>query len=62
MFILLLTANPAGAQGPSPTTTLPPDLPPPGLQNPWIGALAIGTILVAGAAGLWIYRVIRKGL
>jgi hypothetical protein len=27
-----------------------------------VGALAVIAILVAGGAGLWVYRVIRKGL
>jgi hypothetical protein len=36
--------------------------PPPGGQDPVLGAIAIGTIAVVAIAGLWLYRVIRKGL
>lgn len=42
----------------SPTPTPPT----PGEQDPLLGAIAIGTIAVVAIAGLWLYRVIRKGL
>lgn len=35
---------------------------PPGEQSPLVGALAGVAILVAGLAGIFIYRLIREGL
>lgn len=46
----------------SPPSPRPSPPAPPGERDPLVGALAIGTMVVAGAAGLWIYSVIRKGL
>ena len=31
-------------------------------RSPAVGLLAVVAIVVAAAAGVWIYRVIRKGL
>ncbi len=35
---------------------------PPGERNPVIGIIAAATILVVGAAGIFIYRVIKEGI
>lgn len=48
---------------PTPTRATPsPGGRPSGARDPLVGALAVIAILVAGGAGLWVYRVIRKGL
>ena len=52
---------------PSPTFTQlpfkpPADAKPPGERNPVLGVAAVGAIILAGAAGLYVYRGIRKGL
>lgn len=31
-------------------------------RDPLVTALAIAAIVVAGAAGFWVYRTIRRGL
>lgn len=54
-------ALPAGPT-PSPAISPLPAGPPPGVRNPVEGALAILAIVVAAAAGVFIYIVIRKGL
>ncbi|MGH2767797.1 MAG: hypothetical protein ACRDIF_02450 [Actinomycetota bacterium] len=59
-----LPQNPPVAS-PSPAPSLPsvpPDSPPPGVREPLVGAVAVVSLVVAAAAGLWIYRVIRRGL
>ncbi len=35
---------------------------PPGERNPVIGIIAAVTILVVGAAGIFIYRIIKEGI
>lgn len=61
-------AGPAQASSPSPALTASPSAstlplaPPPGERNPLQGVLAVVAIIVAGGAGVFIYRVIRKGL
>ena len=50
------------AASPSPTASLIPAGPPPGERNPVQGVLAVLAIIVAGGAGVFIYRVIRHGL
>jgi hypothetical protein len=51
------------APTPAPSATLDPSkFKPPGVQSPIVGVLAVVTILVVAVAGLWVYRVIRKGL
>lgn len=53
----------AAQQTPSPSASVSPIPPkPPGERDPVVGVLAILAILVAGGAGVFIYRVIRKGL
>ena len=62
-FLLSTPACCAIAQTPSPSPTLDPSrLKPPGIQSPLVGVAAVIAIVIAAAAGLWVYRVIRKGL
>lgn len=58
-----VTAAPGapGTQSPS-LPVVPPDAKPLGERNPLIGFLAAGSIVVAAVAGIYVYRVIRKGL
>ncbi len=51
------------AASPSPALpSLPPGAPPPGVRQPVVGGLGVLAILVAAAAGFFIYRQIRRGL
>ena len=54
------TATPEGLPAPAPS--IPPDAVPPGERNPWIALVAAGAIVVAGVAGISIYRTIKEGL
>lgn len=66
--LTLLAGGPAGAQlAPSPPPHREPSpatspLPPPGERDPLVGAAAVAAIVVVAGAGLWVYRVIRRGL
>ncbi|MGH2772309.1 MAG: hypothetical protein ACRDIU_04135 [Actinomycetota bacterium] len=40
----------------------PADAKPPGERNPVLGIAVVGAIILAGGAGLYVYRGIRKGL
>lgn len=51
-----------GVDSPVTPPTVPPDAKPPGEREPLIGLLAAVSIVVAAAAGIYVYRVIRKGL
>jgi hypothetical protein len=51
-----------GTPASSPTATVIPYEAPPGDRSPLQGVLAVVAIVVAAGAGIWVYRVIRKGL
>ncbi|MGH2706979.1 MAG: hypothetical protein ACRDJG_09640 [Actinomycetota bacterium] len=53
--VLAISASPTP---PSP----PPRAPSPGVRQPLVGGLGVLAILVAAAAGFFIYRQIRRGL
>lgn len=57
-------ASPIGSPAANPTvaSTVVHGGAPPGERHPLEGALAVLAILVVGAAGFFIYGVIRKGL
>lgn len=57
------TATPHGPVAPTfISPTLPPDAQPPGERNPLIALVAAGAIVIAGGAGIFIYRTIKEGL
>lgn len=59
LFILPATSH----EGHPPSEHNPPADPAPvGERDPVVGTLAFLSIVVAGVAGLWVYRVIRRGL
>lgn len=67
LALTLALAPPLVARSLSPLPPLRPSpgsspLPPPGERDPLVGFAAAAAIVVAGGAGLWVYRVIRKGL
>lgn len=67
LALTLALAPPLVARSLSPLPPLRPSpatspLPPPGERDPLVGAAAVATIVVVAGAGLWVYRVIRKGL
>lgn len=48
---------------PTPVASVMPTIaPPPGQSDPLVGVLAALAIIVAAAAGFFVYRAIRKGL
>jgi hypothetical protein len=58
-----VTAAPGTPKSQTPSLpVVPPDAKPPGERDPLIGLLGAGSIVVAAAAGIYVYRVIRKGL
>jgi hypothetical protein len=61
-----IASVPAAAQSPAVTSRLPPKPPPtPGPIVPRgdpVTKIGVVAMVVAAVAGLWIYRVIRKGL
>lgn len=65
-LMLLALAHPALAhEGESHVTATYSPVPvteQPGLSNTMVAILAAGGIVLAGGAGIYIYRIIRKGL
>lgn len=53
---------PAPSPLPSGRVQFPTDAQTPGERNPWIALLAATTIVLAGVAGIYIYRLIKKGI
>lgn len=51
---------------PRPTSSgvvqFPSDAQTPGERNPWVAGVAATTIIGAGVAGIYIYRLIKKGI
>lgn len=54
--------HPTPAPTSSGTVQFPSDAQPPGRRNPWVAAVAATTIVLAGASGIYIYRLIKKGI
>lgn len=71
-LLIALAAAPASAhQGedhPTPAATssgtvqFPLDAQTPGERSPWVAGVAAVAIVGAGAAGIYIYRLIKKGI
>ncbi|HVE77016.1 MAG TPA: hypothetical protein VND22_09690 [Actinomycetota bacterium] len=67
LFVVALTfVTPALAADshpePAPSASPTANPAPPGERNLFVGALAVGAILVTAGAGMFLYRTIRKGI